>query len=74
MYRAGKLDVVKMEMDHLQVHVLGTCDLKRTGLGQFQSVENTIYSSGNGQYRRNGVAFIVWKEIGKSVTGYSAVN
>ena len=56
----GKLEVVKQEM--ARVDSLGISELKRTGMGEFNSDDHYIYYSGQESLRRNGVAIMVKKE------------
>ena len=42
----GILDVVKQEMERLKVNILGISELKRTGMGEFNSVDLYIYYCG----------------------------
>ena len=57
----GILDVVKQEMERLKVNILGISELKRTGMGEFNSDDHYIYYCGQGSLRRNGVAIMVNK-------------
>ena len=51
----SKLDVVKKE--RARVNILGISELKRTGMGEFNSDDHYIYYCG--QESLNGVAIIV---------------
>ena len=42
----GKLEVVKQEMTGVNVDILGISELKRTGLGEFNSDDHYIYYCG----------------------------
>ena len=42
----GKLEVVKQEMARVNVDILGISELKWTGMGEFNSDDNYIYSCG----------------------------
>ena len=57
----GKLEVVKQEMARVNTDILGISELKRTGMGQFNSDDHYIYYFGQESLRRNGVAIIVNK-------------
>ena len=59
----GKLDVVKQEMARLNIHILGICELKWTGMGKFNSDDYYIYYCRQDFLRRNGVALIVNKTV-----------
>ena len=58
----GKLEVVKQEMARVNVDILGISELKRTGMGEFNSDDHYIYYCGQESLRRNGEAIIVKKE------------
>ena len=58
----GKLEVVKQEMARVSVDILGISELRRTGMGEFNSDDHCIYYCGQEFHRRNGVAIIVKKE------------
>ena len=42
----GKLEVVKQEMERVNVDILGISELKWTGMGEFNSCEQYIYYCG----------------------------
>ena len=58
-----KLDVVKQEMARMNVDILGICELKWTGMGEFNSDDHYIYYCGQKSLRRNGVAIMVNKSL-----------
>jgi len=70
----GKLEVVKQEMARVNVHILGISELKRTGMGEFNSDDHYIYYCGQESLRRNGVAIIVNKRVGNAVLGSNLKN
>ena len=57
----GKLEVVKQEMERVNIDILGISEIKWTGMGEFNSDDHYIYYCGQESLRRNGVAFIVNK-------------
>ena len=59
----GKLEVVKQEMARVNIDVLGTSELKWTGIGEFNSDNHYIYYCGQESLRRNGVAIMVQKRV-----------
>ena len=65
----GKLEVVKQEMARLNVDILGIGELKRTGMGEFNSDDHYIYYCGQESLKRNGVATMVNKRIQNAVLG-----
>ncbi|XP_041109767.1 craniofacial development protein 2-like [Polyodon spathula] len=70
----GKLDIIKTEMERLNIDILGINELHWTGSGYFNSNDYTVYYSGNDNIRRNGVAIIANKKIAKTVQCFNAVN
>ena len=59
----GKLEVVKQEMARVNVDILGSSELRRTGMGEFNSDDHYIYYCRQVALRRNGVAIMVSKRI-----------
>ena len=59
----GKLEVVKQEMARVNVDILGISELKRTGMGEFNSDDHCIYYCRQESLRRNGVAIMVNKRV-----------
>ena len=59
----GKLQVVKQEMTRVNTDILGTSELRWTGMGEFNSDDHNIYYCGQESLRRNGVAIIVNKRV-----------
>ena len=62
-----KLEVVKQEMTKVNIDILGISELKRTGMGEFNSGDHYIYYCG--QESLNGVAIIVNKRAWNAVLG-----
>ena len=58
----GKLEVVKQEVAKVNTEILGTSELKWTGMGEFNSDDHYIYYCGQESVRRNGVAIMVNKK------------
>ena len=65
----GKLEVIKQEMERVNVDILEISELKWTGMGEFNSDDHCIYYCGQESLRRNGVAIIVGKKVQNSVLG-----
>ena len=61
----GKLEVVKHEMARVNIDILGTSELRWTGMGEFNSGDHYIYYCGQESLRRNGVAIMVNKRESK---------
>ena len=59
----GKLEVVKQEMARVNIDILGTSEVKWTGMGEFNSDDLYIYYCGQESLRRNGVAIMVSKRV-----------
>ena len=59
----GKLDMVKQEMEKLNIDILGIGELKWMGAGEFNSDDHYIYYYGQESLRRNGIVLIVNKRI-----------
>ena len=59
----GKLEVVKQEMERVNVDILGISELKWTGVGEFNSDDHYIYCCGQESLRRNGGAIMVNKRV-----------
>ena len=59
----GKLELVKKEMEIVNINILGIRELKWTGMGEFNSDEHYIYYCGQESLRRNGVAIIINKRL-----------
>ena len=70
----GKLEVVKQEMARVNVDILGICELKWTGMGEFNSDDHYIYYCGQESLRRNGVAITVNKRARNAVLGCNLKN
>ena len=70
----GKLEVVKQEMARMNVDILGICELKWTGMGEFNSDDHYIYYCWQESLRRNRVAITVNKRVSKAVLGCNLKN
>ena len=70
----GKLEVVKQEMARVNVDILGISELKRTGMGGFNSDDHYIYYCGQESLRRNGVAIMINKRVRNAVLGCNLKN
>ena len=65
----GKLEVVKHEMDRLNINIPGKSELKWTEIEHFKSVIYRVFYPRNGSLRRNGVAIILEAVKEKTVLG-----
>ena len=70
----GKLEVVKREMERVNIDILGTSKLKWTGMDEFNSDNHCIYYCGQESIRKNGVALIVNKKVRNAVLGCNLKN
>ena len=70
----GKLEVVKQEMARVNVDILGICELKWTGMGEFNSDDHYIYHCGQEPLRRNGVALMINTRVQNAVLGRNLKN
>ena len=70
----GKLEVVKQEMERVNVNILGISKLKWTEMGEFNSDDHYIYYCGQESLRRNGVAIMVNKTVQNAVLGCNLKN
>ena len=64
-----KLEEVKQEMARVNINILGTRELKWTGMGEFNWDDHYIYYCGQESLRRNGVAIMVNRRIQNAVLG-----
>ena len=70
----GKLEVVKQEMERININILGISELKWTGMGEFNSDDHYIYYCGQESLRRNGVSLILSKGVQNAVLRCSFKN
>ena len=63
----GKLEVVKEDMERVNIHILEISELKRTGMGKFNSDDCYIYYCGQELLGRNGKALIVNERVQNAV-------
>ena len=61
-------------MARINIDILGVSELKWTGMVEFNSDDDHIYYCGQESHRRNGVALIVNKRVGKAILGYNLKN
>ena len=59
----GKLEVVKQEMERVNIDILGISELKWTGMGESNSDDHYIYYCGQEFHGRNVVALIINKRV-----------
>ena len=61
-------------MARVNINILGICQLKRSGMGELNSNDHSIYYCGKESLRRNGVALVVNKRVQNTVLGYNLKN
>ena len=61
-------------MARVNVDILGISELKRTGMGEFNSDNHYIYYCGQESLRRNGVSIMVNKRVWNAVLGWNLKN
>ena len=69
-----KLEVVKQEMERVNVNILGINELKWTGIGEYNSYDHYIYYHGQESLRRNGAAIIVNRRVQNALLGCNLKN
>ena len=70
----GKLEVVRQEMERVNVDILGISKLEWTGMGEFNSDDHYMHYCGLESLWRNGVAIMVNKRVWNAVLGGSLKN
>ena len=70
----GKLEVVKKEMARVSIDILGTRELKWTGMGEFNLDDHYIYYCGQESLRINGVAIILNRRVQNAILGCNLKN
>ena len=70
----GKLEVVKQEMARVNIDILGSSELKWTGMGEFNLDDNYIYYCRQESLRRHGEAVTVNKRVQNAVLGCNLKN
>ena len=61
-------------MTRVNVDILGISELRRTGMGEFNSDDHYIYYCRQESLRRNGVATIVNKRVRNAILGCNLKN
>ena len=61
-------------MARVNVSILGISELKRTGMGEFNSDDHYMYYCGQESLRRYGVAIMVNRRVRNAVLGCSLKN
>ena len=61
-------------MARVNINILGICQLKRSGMGELNSNDHSIYYCGKESLIRNGVAIMVSKRVRNAVLGCNLKN
>ena len=70
----GKLEVVQQEMTRVNIDILGTSELRWTGMGEFNSDNHYIYYYRQKSLRGTELAIIVYKRVQNAVLGCNLKN
>ena len=70
----GKLEVIKQEIDRVNINILRISHLKWIGMGELNSDDHYIYYCGQESIRRNGVAIMVNKTVQNAVLACNLKN
>ena len=70
----GKLEVIKQEMERVNINISGISELKWTGMGEFNSDDHYIYYCGEESLRRNGVAIMINRRVQNVLPGCNLKN
>ena len=70
----GKLDIVKREMETIDVNLMGMSEMKWTGMGHFTSNNDEVCYCGQVTEVRNGIAFICTEEVKRCAFGFNSVS
>ena len=73
LYKVGKFDNVKREMDRMKLDIMGLCDVRWKGAGLITSGDFTMVYSGGEKHER-GVGVLLNKQCSKSLKGYFFVS
>ena len=69
-----KLQMIKQEMERVNINILKISELKWTGMGKFNSDDHFTYYCGQESLRRNGVAIIVTRRVQNTILGCNLIN
>ena len=68
LFESGKPENLKLEMDHLELDILGLSEVRWRGNGEIMSDDYVLLYSGGAQHEK-GVGFLMTKTTRKSVVG-----
>ena len=70
----GKLEVVKQETARVNINILGSSELKWTGMGELNSDDHCIYYCGHESRRRIRIAIRVNRRVLNAILGCNLKN
>ena len=70
----SKLEVVKQEVERVNIDILGISELKWTEMGEFNSDDRYIHYYRQESLRKNGVAIMVNRRVQNAVLGCNLKN
>ena len=73
MWRQGKLDNIKQEMERLNISILGLSEVRWKGADRIKSGKHNIIYSG-GDKREQGVGIILNEAISTPIEGYWTIS
>ena len=73
LFESGKLENLKLEMDHLELDILDLSEVRWRGNGEIMSDDYVLLYSGEAQHEK-GVGFLMTKTTRKSVIGYCTLS
>ena len=74
MTNQGKLEVVKWEMERVNIDILRISEIKWTGMGKYNSDDHYVYYCRQQSLKRDGVDLIVSKRVRNAVLGCNPKN
>lgn len=74
MRRDGKIETFEREMRNLGVGLLGICETRWTGVGEFLTDEGSTVIYSGGIQHEAGVGVILNKTLSRSLLGYRPIN
>jgi len=74
MRRDGKIETFEREMRNLGVGLLGICETRWNGVGEFLTDEGSTVIYSGGIQHEAGVGVILNKTLSRSLLGYRPIN
>ena len=73
LYKDGRIENVMKEMKRMKISILGLCETRHTGAGDFLFEKHNIIYSGGSKHER-GVGIILDETKARSLIGYQAIS